>query len=250
MKPVIGITASTKEGTTTLKNDNYQAISATSGIPIILPNLLNEGEIETIANCIDGLLLSGGGDIDPTLFNEEPHVNLGQITPERDYFELTLIKNLLEKNKPILAICRGCQILNIAGGGDMYQDIYSQKAETLLQHSQNAPRSHGSHFVEVVEGSLLFKLTQSKRFKVNSFHHQAVREMGEGFVISATASDGVIEAFESAKHRFVLGIQWHPECMIGEGDPFSRAIFEAFVEACKEQKRRNHLCGLGSWNAS
>ncbi|SDZ61656.1 putative glutamine amidotransferase [Evansella caseinilytica] len=233
MKPMIGITSSLKdEQQLMLSLDNIESITSAGGVPVVLPNLTEEEQVARAADHIDGLLVTGGGDIDPTLFGEEPHPALGSITPQRDEFEILIIRKLLEQNKPILALCRGCQILNIAAGGDMFQDIYAQSDRQLLQHSQHAPRSHASHFVEVKHGTLLKQITRLERFKVNSFHHQAVRHPAAGFVVSATSSDGVIEALESSRHTFVLGVQWHPECMTKRKDFPSRAIFTHFVEAC------------------
>ncbi|SRR5690625_1325580 len=232
MKPLIGITSNVKDKKTVVGNANYYAVSKSNGIPVILPNIENEDDIKVIANKIDGLLLTGGGDIDPTLFGEEPHRKLGEITPERDFFELALIKEMLALNKPILGICRGSQILNIAAGGDMYQDIYAQYDHELLQHDQNAPYTHASHFIHVVENSILHTITQKTSFKVNSYHHQAVRKMGENFIVSATSSDGVIEAIESTNHKFVVGVQWHPELLMEANDQPSIDIFMAFIEAC------------------
>jgi putative glutamine amidotransferase len=235
MKPIIGVTASLQnENLITLSHDNVDSVTAAGGVPFILPNLLESAEVERAAQQIDGLLVTGGGDIDPTLFGEEPHPNLGSISPARDQFEIAIIRKMMEQNKPVLAICRGCQILNIAAGGDMFQDIYAQHDKQLLQHSQRAPRSHGSHFVEVKEGSLLHQITDSTRFKVNSFHHQTVRHVAQGFQVSAVASDGIIEAFESTEHSFILGVQWHPECMVPSGDAPSRAIFNTFLQACQK----------------
>jgi putative glutamine amidotransferase len=234
MKPIIGVTSSLKDDQLlTLSLDNTDSVTKAGGVPIILPNLLDPEQVERIADQIDGLLLTGGGDIDPTLFGEEPHPNLGSITPARDQFEIAITRKVMEQNKPILAICRGCQILNIAAGGDMFQDIYAQHDNQLLQHAQRAPRPHGSHFVDVKDGSLLYRITKLNRFKVNSFHHQAVRHVAEGFQTSATASDGIIEAFESTQHAFILAVQWHPECMVNSGDPSANAIFNTFIEACK-----------------
>lgn len=234
MKPIIGITSSLKDDRLlTLSLDNTDSVTKVGGVPVIFPNLLDAEQVERVANQIDGLLVTGGGDIDPTLFGEEPHPNLGSITPARDQFEIAIIRKLMEQDKPILAICRGCQIVNIAAGGDMFQDIYAQHDQQLLQHSQRAPRSHGSHFVDVKEGSRLHQMTESNRFKVNSYHHQAVRHVAQGFQTCATASDGIIEAFESTQHTFILGIQWHPECMVNSGDAPSNAIFKRFIEACK-----------------
>lgn len=232
MKPIIGVTTSLQdENLITLSHDNVDSIVKAGGVPVILPNLVDSEHIERVANSIDGLLVTGGGDIDPTLFGEEPHPNLGSITPTRDEFEIAIIKKMMEQDKPVLAICRGCQILNIAAGGDMYQDIYNQTDKPLLQHTQKAPRHHGSHFVDVKEGSLLYQITQSNRLKVNSFHHQAVRHVAQGFQESGTASDGIIEALESVEHSFIIGVQWHPECMVKNGDTPSNDIFAKFVEA-------------------
>lgn len=235
MKPIIGITTSLEdERTITLSHDNVDSVLQAGGVPVILPNLLDSEHVERVANQIDGLLVTGGGDIDPTIFGEEPHPNLGSITPARDQFEIAIIKKMMEQDKPVLAICRGCQILNIAAGGDMYQDIYTQTDKQLLQHSQKAPRHHGSHFVDVKEGSLLHQMTGSNRFKVNSFHHQAVRQVAQGFQECGTASDGVIEALESVNHSFVIGVQWHPECMVKNGDVPSNDIFTKFIEASSQ----------------
>ncbi|MGB3101740.1 MAG: gamma-glutamyl-gamma-aminobutyrate hydrolase family protein, partial [Psychrobacillus psychrotolerans] len=201
MKIIIGVSSNLKEDLLSVPMSNIRAITQFGGVPIVLPNLVID-EITEIANTINGLLLTGGGDIDPTLFGEEPLPGLGNIVPERDLFEVALVKRMLELNKPILGICRGAQIMSIAMGGDMYQDIYSQKNGPLLQHDQQAPNWHGSHFVEVTEGSLLRKIVGMDKFKVNSYHHQALRNMPEGFIVSGVASDGVIEAFESTKHPF------------------------------------------------
>lgn len=237
MNPVIGITPSIDEDSHTyfVNIDNMNAIVQSGGTPIILPLIVSKNNINRIADMIDGLYLTGGNDIDPTLFNEEPHINLGTIIPERDKFEITLIKETLEANKPILAVCRGCQILNIAIGGDMYQDIYSQIDHTLLQHQQNAPTGHGSHFVQIQNDSLLQKLSKTDKIKVNSRHHQANRRVPKPLVISGRSNDGIIEAVESEEHNFVLGLQWHPENMLAEqNDEVSTKIFTGFIEACKE----------------
>lgn len=233
MKPIIGITSYIGNNGATAVGDAYiKAVVKAGGTPIVLPNLTTEDDIDRLAALIDGLLVTGGGDIDPTLFNEEPQLGLGEITPERDTFEMLLIPKMLKADKPVLGICRGIQILAIATGGDMYQDVYSQISDrTLLQHQQNAARGHASHFVTVKEGSHLNQIAGEKRFKVNSFHHQTVRNVGEGFQVTATSSDGLVEAIESTQHRFVVGVQWHPEGLLENNDAISAKIFEAFVKA-------------------
>ncbi|ANU22258.1 gamma-glutamyl-gamma-aminobutyrate hydrolase family protein [Planococcus donghaensis] len=237
MKPIIGVTASLELG-----RDEYgieladtEAILAAGGLPVMLPHLVEEADLDEIAEHIDGLFLAGGYDIDPTLFGEEPHPNLGVIIPSRDAFELTLTKKVLAMNKPIFGVCRGAQILNIAVGGDMYQDITTQVKADLLQHQQKAPKFHGSHFVEITEGSLLNRLTGQMRIKVNSRHHQANRLVPAPFVVSGQASDGTIEAVESTQHHFVLGVQWHPENMARAKDIASVKLFAGFVDACREE---------------
>ncbi|WP_047984210.1 gamma-glutamyl-gamma-aminobutyrate hydrolase family protein [Ornithinibacillus californiensis] len=237
MKPLIGVITSTEldddiyyEG-----KDNVNAIMKAGGIPILLPYYDQEVDIKEIASRLDGLYATGGYDIDPTLFGEEPHPKLGTILPERDIFEIALINKMLEMDKPILGVCRGSQTLNIALGGDMYQDIYSQIEGELLQHQQKAPKYHGSHFVEVKKGSLLNRLTGETKLKVNSRHHQANRNVVEPLQICATASDGVIEAIESTKHRFALALQWHPENMYSKNDPIAESIFRGFIAACVKE---------------
>lgn len=232
IKPIIGITAHVElDYKHSLTNDYIQSIIQAGGIPVILPIGL-DSDVEQLAKKIDGLVVTGGGDIDPILFGEEPHPKLGMISPGRDTFEIAMIEKMLVCNKPILAICRGIQILNIAVGGDMYQDIYSQIDERLLQHSQNAVRTHMSHYVTATENSLLAEIAGQSTFKVNSFHHQAVRHVPKPLVVSGVASDGIIEAIESVEHAFVLGVQWHPEPLAISGEISAKRIFSRFVESC------------------
>lgn len=237
MKPIIGLTASQELGREEygIQLADAEAILAAGGLPIMLPHLLEEADIDEIAEHIDGLFLAGGYDIDPTLFDEEPHPNLGVIIPSRDAFELALAKKVLNMNKPILGVCRGAQILNIAVGGDMYQDIITQAKGDLLQHQQKAPKFHGSHFIDATEGSLLHRLTGQQRLKVNSRHHQANRHVPEPFIVSGVSSDSIVEAIESKQHPFALGVQWHPENMARAGDAASLGIFAGFIEACREE---------------
>lgn len=234
VRPVIGISSNLKDEVLSVSMDNINAVIKFGGLPIVLPNLYDGGEIDTVVEMLDGVILTGGGDIDPTLFGEEPHPNLGSIVPERDVFEIKLVQKMIEKQKPILGICRGAQILSIADGGDMFQDIYSQSSEQLLQHSQQAPKWYASHFVHVKEGSKLSGIVGVEKFKVNSFHHQAVRKIPSGFKVSGLASDGIIEAFESENHPFAMGVQWHPESLTLKDDSISAAIFKAFIEACQK----------------
>ncbi|WP_342505683.1 gamma-glutamyl-gamma-aminobutyrate hydrolase family protein [Sporosarcina sp. FSL K6-2383] len=232
MKPIIGITPDVeKDDKHFLRNDYMQAIIRAGGLPFIIP-IGDEADVAQIVGLLDGLLLTGGNDINPILFNEEPHTHLGEVSPSRDLFELELARQMLAVDKPILGICRGLQLLNVAVGGTLYQDIQQQYKGPILQHLQKAPDAHPSHFVQLAKGSLLAKIAGSERIQVNSFHHQALKDVPTVFNISGIASDGIIEAVESVDKQFVLGVQWHPELLASNGDVVSRRIFEEFVGVC------------------
>ena len=237
MRPLIGITSSMEiDGTSfTVSSDNVNAIKKAGGLPVILPNLVGD-EVNLYAEKMDGLYLTGGYDIDPLYFAEEPHPNLGTVTPDRDVFEIRLINKMLELGKPILGVCRGCQILNVAVGGKMFQDIDAQIDQELLQHAQKAPTTHTSHYVNVLRDSLLYRLTEMEQLRVNSRHHQANRSVIDTFQVSGRANDGVIEAIENKRHPFVLGLQWHPENLAMKNDQSSLKIFQGFIEATRNQK--------------
>ncbi|RKD26743.1 hypothetical protein BEP19_16205 [Ammoniphilus oxalaticus] len=233
MMPLIGVSASLEGTAVQAQRANIHAIEASGGVPIVIPYMEHARTVETLAENLAGLLLTGGGDIDPFLFGEEPRQQLGSITPERDWLEAILIKHFLKAKKPILGICRGAQILNVVAGGGMYQDIYEQHPGELLQHSQQAPRDHLTHSIEVKPGTLLHEITGNTRSRVNSFHHQAVNRLAPGFISSAVSADGIIEAFESEERPFVVGVQWHPEDLFA-GQADARRLFAAFVEQSKK----------------
>lgn len=235
MKPIIGITSSIAKDETSHRvySHNINAVVHAGGVPVLLPNISDEQMIKQLAKQMDGLLGTGGYDVDPMLFGEEPHPKLGTVTPARDTFEMIMFKEMLQLNKPILGICRGMQVLNVVAGGDMYQDIYAQMDDRkLLKHSQDSPVKYGTHFVQIEKSSLLYDITGSEKIKVNSHHHQAIRNVPSPFQITGKATDGVIEAFESTEHHFALGVQWHPENLAAVGDEVSKKIFEAFLQAC------------------
>lgn len=235
MKPFIGVTAMAEDNLTVLKHDYANSILQSGGIPLTIPFKCSDTDIGQILKAMDGLLLTGGPDVDPDYYGEEPLPALDKISPERDRLEIALTVQAIQQNKPIFAICRGMQVLNVAMGGSLYQDIHTQHGSPLLQHRQKAPRDHLSHQVSVVEQSLLHRIAGRARFKVNSFHHQAVKKAAPGFQVAATASDGIIEAIESSEHLFVLGVQWHPEDTAAV-DTVSRRLFDRFVEVCSRNK--------------
>lgn len=233
MRPIIGITCNLIDNGTvhSLNVDYARAVEAAGGMPVILPAACTECTGQLL-HILDGLILSGGGDLDPSCFGEEPVPGLGEITPERDLFELELTRQALKADLAILAICRGVQVLNVAMGGTLYQDINSQLGQ-VLKHRQDAPRWHASHKVNIKNGSLLSRILQSREIRVNSLHHQAINKVGYGLKVSAQAADGIIEGVESDNHKFVVGVQWHPEAMWMK-DQVQLRLFTALVEAAKK----------------
>lgn len=231
MKPLIGLTAALEEerGRLFLNRAYVAAVQASGGRTVILPVTGVKEDIEAWIHMLDGLVLTGGGDVDPVYFDEEPRPGCGWIDPERDFFELSLVRLALAAGLPVLGICRGLQVLNIAAGGDIYQDINTQ-VDGCLKHSQQAPRRCPTHLVQVVPGSRLAGIAGTDPWRVNSFHHQAVRRVAAGFAACARAADGIVEAMEKIDHSFVLGVQWHPEA-VWEQDTRCRQLFGALVEA-------------------
>lgn len=231
MKPVIGVTMTTNNGQYCINEAYVKSIIQAGGIPVNIPFGV-ESDVEQLIDRIDGLLLTGGVDVHPHFFNEEPHVKLGQVMLERDQIELTLTKVALEKKIPIFGICRGIQLLNVALGGTLYQDINTQFKEDPILHQQNARRGEVSHFVEIKPGTQLHDIIGKEKIGVNSFHHQSIKDVANIFSVTAKASDGIIEAIEMKDYPFCLAVQWHPEEMAITNDAHSQKLFKAFIDAC------------------
>lgn len=242
-KPLIGVTANFSEGQLQLAPGYFRSVEAAGGIPVIIaPKRMPNANMSLLLDRIDGLLLSGGADINPILVGEDPVPALHGINTERDLFELTLTRLAYNRQIPMLGICRGIQVLAVALGGTIMQDIATSLPHTqLIKHSQDADRATATHFVEAVEGSRIAELL-GKRFAVNSFHHQAVGQCGPRFRITAQSADGVIEAIENTEMKSIIGVQWHPECFIAEGDTCMMPLFQQFVNDASEfaQARRVH----------
>jgi len=212
-----------------------KAIEAAGAIPVILPLGLGKDDLTRLAETFDGFLFTGGPDIHPFYFEEETHAHCGNISPLRDTMELSLLSLVLEQQKPILGICRGIQLLNIGLGGNIYQDIPSQFPEDFpIAHRQPFAYDIPSHTVTVVPGTLLAKVSHHDSvLKVNSMHHQAVRDLAPGLIVSGYASNRLIEAIEKPDYPFFLGVQWHPEYLWNQ-DLAAAGIFHEFVAACRE----------------
>lgn len=233
MRPTIGITCSHdyQHDRTYLPQAYAKGVEQAGGMPILLPQAMSADCLGQLVHMLDGILFSGGVDVDPVHFGEEPLPNLGEIAPERDRFELELARQALDADLAIFAICRGIQVLNIAAGGTIYQDLRTQLDKTL-KHSQEAPRWYATHKITIKGGTFLARALQAREARVNSFHHQAVNRIAPGFRLSASATDGVIEAIESENHKYVVGVQWHPEVM-WEKETQMLKLFKSFIQAAK-----------------
>ncbi|HHW48242.1 MAG TPA: gamma-glutamyl-gamma-aminobutyrate hydrolase family protein [Clostridiaceae bacterium] len=232
-KPLIGVTPfyDYEKKITYIKHGYMEGIAEAGGLGVLLPLMQKEDELADICKRLDGFLISGGPDIDAGLFGEENLPFNGEISPLRDSLEIFIAREAIRSGKPILGICRGIQVLNVALGGTLYQDIYSQiKNKVLIKHSQNAPKWYPTHCIAVEEGSKVWTVYKRERVCVNSFHHQAIKDVADGFLVTSRTSDGIIESIEHAKHVFAVGVQWHPELM-WEKDKQHLGLFTKFIEA-------------------
>ncbi len=195
----------------------------------MLPNILKSAAIRDYVDLIDGLLVSGGYDIHPKYFGQKPHPSITLSAPERDEFEIKIIKLALRKNIPVFGICRGFQVINIAMGGTIFQDLSCAPYKTL-KHADPRERGKVFHKVRIDKGTLLSGIIGSERIEVNSSHHQIIDRIGRKLKAVAYSSDGVIEGLESTDFRFLLAVQWHPEMIPNRFH--SKKLFRAFIKAC------------------
>ncbi|MBD8037212.1 gamma-glutamyl-gamma-aminobutyrate hydrolase family protein [Solibacillus sp. A46] len=230
MKPIIGLTMYDFDKKMDINNVYLTSIEQAGGIPICIPNA-TKGNVEALLDIVDGIVLIGGADIDPLLFNEEPHRNIGSVVRKRDDSDLLLMNEAFKRQMPILGICRGQQILNVAFGGTIIQDIPSQ-VENIVQHKQPSKRGELAHTVDVKTPK--FKaIFGEESFRVNTFHHQSVGKLGKGLITSAVAKDGIIEGIEHESHPYCVAVQWHPEELAPNGDIYAQRLFSSFINACK-----------------
>ena len=229
---LIGVTPSlTEKGNITQNQDYFNAVFRAGALPVLLPLTEDEAVMREMLRRVDGLLLTGGADVGPDMYGEEKLPCCGEVTPVRDRFEFPLCRMALEMDMPILAICRGHQVLSCALGGTLYQDVAEQFSPKLKHPQYDIPRDK-AHGMTVEEGSLLHQITGLTEFTVNSRHHQAVKTPGAGLKVIAHAPDGLIEGVELPGKKFVLGVQWHPEAL-GDRYEEAQALFNAFVGACE-----------------
>jgi len=232
-KPLIGITSFLDHSKTApycaLKESYVRAIEAAGGMPVILP-VADPELASTIIEKMDGLLFSGGGDIAPWLFGQEPEPGLGSYDTRLDAWELTLCKIAWNARTPMMGICRGCQVMNVALGGTLLQDIRQKEGADAILHNPSVPPYELCHSISISKQSLMSTLFGAEKLRVNSFHHQAVDAVSDHLVVSARSPDGIIEALEAKDGRFALALQFHPEGLFARYPEFL-APFSALVQA-------------------
>ncbi len=230
--PLIGITTygRNEEDNFSLPTNYVASVRRAGGVPVLLPP--GETAVEELFARLDGIVLAGGGDIDPELYGGRMHPEVYMVDPDRDLLELSLTRRILSERLPTLAICRGAQMINVALGGSLHEHLPDVVGEEI-QH-RLPPREPTPHGVTLVEGTALAELMVQTTFDAASWHHQAIDRVGRGLVVAAHAPDGTIEAVELPGHRWLYAVQWHPE-LTAEADPLQQALFDELVEACENR---------------
>ena len=236
MTPRIGISALTREVDGQVRTGvNVAYASATvaaGGVPLLLTPVIPPTEASAAVSAVDALILSGGADIAPARYRAEPHPRIGPVEEQRDAFELALVAAARQRGIPILAICRGAQLVNVALGGTLWQDLPSERPGAVAHDGQWA-RTERVHEVQVAAGSRTAGAMGTERCRVNSFHHQAVRELGSGLIATGHSDDGLIESFEGSDGTWLIGVQWHPEAFWRESGSPDQRLFNALIEAAR-----------------
>jgi putative glutamine amidotransferase len=239
--PWIGLTAWTrlvgseqkKRLNEALPRGYIEGVEGASGVPVIVPNSADPSKAALWLDRLDGLLLTGGDDVHPRLFGEAPHPRIDLVDERRDRFEIALLRAARERGMPVFGICRGIQLINVALGGDLHQDLPSEPTATV-GHAQRTLEEGPWHDIAIRPGTRLATILGESKTAVNSYHHQACRRVAEGLSVTATSADGVVEALEDPRHPFFLAVQWHPEVLEGGHAPSSKRLFSAFVAAARE----------------
>jgi putative glutamine amidotransferase len=243
-RPLIGITTpsdrdASSSSLAATRAAYLAAVSRAGGLPVMLKPAGSRASPSTLLERLDGILFTGGRDVDPRLYGEAPLNQSVRVDDERDAFELPLIREAVARDLPVLAICRGCQVLGVALGGGLWQDLPAQLPHAL-EHAQSASRESVTHDVQVDRRSLLAQVIGDlggRGLPANSFHHQALRDVPPALDSAAFAADGIVEAVEAPKHRFVVGVQWHPEHLAAAW-PVHQRLFDALVEAARQRRPR------------
>ena len=240
--PVIGLSGYTESGSCRVNMTYVNSVRMAGGAPLVIPVTSDDAQIDVILGAVDGLIMTGGEDFDPLKwYGEEPIRGLGEVVPARDDFDVKLVRAAVARGIPVLAICRGEQLLAVAFGGSLWQDIPSQVKESYVKHRQSPTSgAYGTHSISIEKGSLLSRVLGGRtKAVVNSFHHQAIKDVPQGLKVTATAADGIIEAVERNGRlapayadggAMILGVQFHPEAITAAGSTEFLPIFQKLVE--------------------
>jgi Predicted glutamine amidotransferases len=233
MKPLIGITTNQSQNvygqlTIMLMQSYVNAVIQAGGVPVLIPSLIGEDGWDTVYSCLDGVLFSGGGDISLEHFPGEPHPRIDDVDLARDSIELKFVNAAVSDGKPFLGICRGCQVINVALGGTLYTHIPDQLPNPLDHDYPGNKRTVLVHEVKIEEGTRLAEIYGEPIIKVNSLHHQGLKEIAPSLRVAGQAPDGIVEAIELPDHPFGLAVQWHPEWLTDQES--TRNLFRKFVE--------------------
>jgi len=240
-KTLIGVSSGVVGEKIVIRSNYCEALQVAGAIPVVFPYARSLEEATEMLKKVDGLLMSGGEDINPSYYGETPNQETLRINSSRDTSEMYLLQAADKLGIPILGICRGEQIINVFYGGSLIQDIPSQVGEKVI-HRQNQPGQEATHYIEIAEGTQLSALIQQKTVLVNSRHHQSVSKIAPGFRVAALAADGVIEAIETTStDRFILCIQSHPEDFVAVGDKTFLPVFQEFIRASSEWAKKQHI---------
>lgn len=248
-RPIIGVTTQSLQAidgippalpqSVVMNQRYYEVVAAAGASPVLIPLLDDEAALRGAYDICDGILVPGGVDMDPSTYNEPPHEKLGNVDPIRDRVELTLARWAIADHKPLLGLCRGLQVINVAAGGSLYQDLEAEYTGAIKHDyfpTYGFTRDHLAHEVKVVPTSRLRSLVDQGDLPVNSMHHQGVKRVGAGLVPCAHAADGLVEAVESPNGHFLIGVQWHPE-VFDARDPHTHGLFRGFVDAAKRWEK-------------
>ncbi|MES0361817.1 MAG: gamma-glutamyl-gamma-aminobutyrate hydrolase family protein [Anaerolineales bacterium] len=239
--PVIGVTTMRRKNSAgmtlaSLAEAYVDALTQAGACPVLIPNALPEAALDELLPRLDGVLFTGGGDIETTYYQEQVHPKVSGVEPDRDRLEIILLKKVVQESKPFLGICRGLQLINVGLGGSLYTDIADQvPGAAKHDYYPDWKRDHLAHPVEVNQDTRLADILGGSEVEVNSLHHQAVRQLAPGLVATASSPDGIIEALELVDHPFGLAVQWHPEWLTAHAA--MRALFKAFSDSAREKDK-------------
>ena len=229
-RPLIGLSCSHPSDYSSARTTYTESVIQTGGTPMLIPVTTDSIVLVDIISRLDGIILIGGADIHPSYYNEEPIEQLGEVDSLRDVYDISLIRLAAQRGVPMLGICRGEQLINVAFGGTLYQDIPAQHPDTTVRHNQEEPSSVPTHAVNLLPDSEMARITGETQLFTNTHHHQAVKQVAPGFRITAWATDSIPEAIENIEGKPIWGVQFHPEALTVAGDSISARFFYFLVD--------------------